>query len=107
MACVLYQVTSLPCQTISLFDIDQAYSGHEVVEVYRHDKWGVVDPIFGVVYQHPDKTPASTLDLSNSPGLVGANWTGRSYSGDQAWLFRGMATILDSSPKVAQNGEAC
>ncbi len=91
VACILYQVAGFPCRTVSLFDIEEAYSGHNVVEVYRDGKWGVVDAVFGVIYRNGDGVPAPALELENNPDLIAYNWADRTDGSDKAGLFRGVA----------------
>jgi transglutaminase-like putative cysteine protease len=79
VACVLYQIAGFPCRIVHLFDLDQAYSGHVVVEVHRAGVWGAVDSNTGVVYRHAKGTPATTWDLMNDPSLVLA------HQGPGAW----------------------
>lgn len=70
VACVLCQVAGFPCRIVNLFDIEQAYSGHVIVEAYRAGRWGALDSSTGIVYTAVDGLPASVWDLTNNPGLV-------------------------------------
>lgn len=73
VACVLYQTAGFPCRIVHLFDLDRAYSGHVIIEVYRTGIWGAVDSSSGVVYRQPEGDPATTWDLMNGPALVEAH----------------------------------
>ena len=73
VACVLCQVASLPCRIVNLFNLDQAYSGHVIVEAYRAYTWGAADPSTGVVYRKPGGEPATVWDLMSTPALVEAH----------------------------------
>jgi len=73
VACVLCQVAGFPCRIVYLFDLDQAYSGHVIVEAYRRERWGALDSSTGVVYAAGRGLPASVWDLMNSPALVEAH----------------------------------
>lgn len=75
VACVLCQMVGLPARVLMLADTDRAYSGHSIVEVFRNDVWGAVDPTYAVVYRHADGSPVSTWDLVNQPELVAAHWS--------------------------------
>ena len=57
VACALYQVAGFPCRIVNLFNLNAAYSGHVIVEVYRSEKWGAVDTNTGVIYQKADGAP--------------------------------------------------
>ncbi len=70
VACVLCQVAGFPCRIVNLFNLDEAYSGHVIVEAYRADHWGALDSSTGVVYATADGLPASVWDLMNKPELV-------------------------------------
>ncbi|MEW6753561.1 MAG: transglutaminase-like domain-containing protein [Candidatus Latescibacterota bacterium] len=72
VACVLAQVAGMPARLVYLFDLDQAYSGHAIVEVWRDGGWGAVDACTGVVYRE-DGRPASTWSLMRAPDLVAAH----------------------------------
>jgi transglutaminase-like putative cysteine protease len=79
VACALYQVAGFPSRIVDLFDLDAAYSGHVIVEVYRGGFWGAVDSSSGVVYRHPEGAPASTWELMNDSKLI------ESHAGPEAW----------------------
>jgi transglutaminase-like putative cysteine protease len=70
VACALCQVAGFPCRIVNLFDIEQAYSGHVIVEAHRAGHWGALDSSTGIVYETADGLPASVWDLMNTPGLV-------------------------------------
>jgi len=70
VACVLCQTAGFPARIIWLFNLDAAYSGHVIVEVYREDHWGALDSSTGVSYRHQDGRPASTWDLMNNGCLI-------------------------------------
>ncbi|MDP6776264.1 MAG: hypothetical protein QGI83_05830 [Candidatus Latescibacteria bacterium] len=70
VASVLCQLAALPSRMVMLFDLGNAYSGHEIVEAYRDGVWGAVDSSTATVYRHGDGTPASTWDLMRSPELI-------------------------------------
>ena len=53
---------------------DQLRSRHTLLEVlYKNDAWGAVDPLYGIVYQHPDGRPASMWELRNDAELFRDN----------------------------------
>ena len=70
VGCALYQVAGFPCRIVNLFNLNAAYSGHVIVEVYRSGTWGAVDANSGVVYQRNDGVPATTWELMNDAELV-------------------------------------
>lgn len=76
VGCVLNQVIGLPSRIVYLFNTEKAYTGHAIVEVYRANIWGAVDPLTNVVYHHPGGKPASVWDLIMEPGLVECHWRG-------------------------------
>ena len=69
VAVALFQVAGYPSRRIFLADIEAAYSGHAIVEVYRDAVWGAVDPSTGVLYLQ-NGTPATTWDLMGDPAAV-------------------------------------
>lgn len=73
VACVLCQVAGIPCRIVNLFNLDQAYSGHVIIEAYRSGAWGTADACTAVVYRKPDGRPASVWDLMCDPGLIEAH----------------------------------
>ena len=70
VACVLCQLARLPARMVMLFDLGNAYSGHEIIEVYRDDVWGTVDSSTATVYRDGDGSPATTWELMNRPELI-------------------------------------
>ncbi|MCY3782804.1 MAG: hypothetical protein OXG79_03350 [Chloroflexi bacterium] len=73
VGCVLCQVAGLPARLVCLFNTSAAYSGHVIVEVLRHGRWGCVDVVNGVVYRHGDGAPASAWELKRAPDLIAAH----------------------------------
>ncbi len=71
VGCALYQVAGFSSRIVYLFNLNAAYSGHVIVEVYRTGTWGAVDTSSGVVYRKCDGRPATTWDLMNDAELVG------------------------------------
>jgi transglutaminase-like putative cysteine protease len=63
VACALCQVAGLPARIVYLADTERAYCGHAIIEAYRSETWGAVDPVAGIVYAAGDGEPASTWDL--------------------------------------------
>lgn len=78
VGCVLCQVAGIPARIVYLIDTEKAYSGHVIMEVYREEGWGGVDPMTNVVYRHSPSKPASTWDLMNNPRLIEHHWRGGS-----------------------------
>ena len=70
VACFLCQIVGVPSRIINLYNTNQAYNGHIIIEAYRNGKWGAIDSSTAVVYRHPDGSPASTWDLMNQPSLI-------------------------------------
>jgi hypothetical protein len=70
VACALCQVRGVPARIIYLADVEQAYSGHAIIEARRAGVWGAVDPTGSVVYRHPGGRPASTWDLMSDADLL-------------------------------------
>jgi len=91
VGCVLYQIAGFPSRLVTLADIEKAYSGHAITEVYRAEVWGAVDPTTNVVYSHPGGKPASTWDLMNDPQLVGRHWRGKTTPYTNRGQFRAAA----------------
>jgi hypothetical protein len=69
VACILYQMAGFPARLAYLFDLDQAYYGHVIVELYYRGKWGAADSSTGIVYREAG-SPASVWQLMNDPALV-------------------------------------
>ncbi len=72
-ACALCQVAGLPSRLVFLANTKAAYSGHQVIEVFRAGAWGAADPTTGVVYRRGDGRPASVAELQREPDLVRAH----------------------------------
>ena len=70
VACVLSQIAGLPARIVHLYNLDQAYSGHVIVEINYRAKWGAMDSTTGIVYQQRDGTPASVWNLMNDRELA-------------------------------------
>lgn len=70
VGCALYQIAGLPCRIVNLFNLNAAYSGHVIVEVYSSETWGAVDTNSGVVYRKDGGAPATTWELMNDAELV-------------------------------------
>lgn len=73
VGCVMCQVAGFPARLVNLFNTDQAYGGHAVIEGYRGGIWGAVDTSTGVVYRHSDGRPATTWELMHQPALIEAH----------------------------------
>ena len=73
VACVLCQLAGLPARIVNLFDLNQAYSGHVIIEAYRAGCWGALDSSTGIVYTTADGTPSSIWDLMRKPELIEAH----------------------------------
>ena len=91
VACVMSQVAGLPARLVSLFNTAQAYSGHEIVEVYRCGAWGAADPVNGVVYRRPEGKPTTTWDLMSDHRLIELAWKGRTSFYADPGQFRAAA----------------
>ena len=91
VACVLSQVAGLPARIVSLFDLQRAHWGHEIIEVYRNCVWGSADPLTNVVYRHPDGRPATAWELMKSPALVEAHWRSEATPYTRTSQFTGVA----------------
>ena len=70
VACVLCQIAGYPSRLAYLFNVDQAYSGHVIIEAFRNERWGALDSSTGVVYTTAEGEPASVWTLMNSPPLI-------------------------------------
>ena len=79
VACALLQVAGIPSRVVYLANTVVAYSGHAVVEAYRHGRWGTVDPTAGLVYELRDGAPVATWNLMQDPALFEAH-SGSYYS---------------------------
>jgi transglutaminase-like putative cysteine protease len=91
VSCALCQVAGLPARMVYLVDTKKAYSGHAIIEVYRAEVWGAVDPLTNVIYRYPRHKPASTWDLMNNHDLIEYHWKGESTPYTRADQFRGAA----------------
>ncbi len=80
VGCSLYQVAGFSSRIVFLFNLNAAYSGHVIVEVYRIGTWGAVDTNSGVVYRNDEERPSTTWDLMNDAELV------RRHEGPEAWF---------------------
>ena len=103
VACALCQVAGLPARLVYLFDPVMAYSGHVIVEVFSHGRWGAVDPIGGIVYAAADGAPASAWELKSQFGLIGiANyfvWEQHRYSFTESGINDYYRSILSLSDR--------
>jgi len=88
VACALCQVAKLPSRLVGLADVEKAYSGHVIMEVYRDGVWGAVDPTTNVIYRHVAGKPATTWELMNNPQLVKRHWRDETTSYTNPEQFR-------------------
>ncbi len=79
VGCALYQVAGFPSRIVNIFNLNAAYSGHVIVEVFRRGIWGTIDTSSGVAYRRDDGRPATTWDLMNDAELV------IRHHGPEAW----------------------
>ncbi|MBO8183699.1 MAG: hypothetical protein H0Z28_13085 [Archaeoglobus sp.] len=72
VACMLYQIAGFPARIVYLADVERAYSGHAIVEIYWKSlcAWCAVDQSSNVVYLYPNGKPASVWDLMHNPKLI-------------------------------------
>jgi hypothetical protein len=70
VACVLCQVAGIPARIVCLFDLERAYSGHVIIEVYRDGKWDAADSLTGVLYETQEAEPLTAWDLMRQPGRI-------------------------------------
>ncbi|UCH42555.1 MAG: hypothetical protein JSW16_07030 [Dehalococcoidales bacterium] len=91
VGCALNQVAGFPCRMVSLFNTDEAYSGHVIIEVYRAGAWGAIDPLTNVIYYRPDGKPASAWDLMANPVLIECHWKNKTTPYTTAGQFGGVA----------------
>lgn len=91
VGCALYQVAGFPARMVYLIDTEKAYSGHVIIEVYRAEVWGAVDPLTNVIYRHPGGKPASTWHLMNNHRLIECHWRDKSTLYTTVDQFRGAA----------------
>lgn len=76
VGCALCQVAGFPARLAAMFDTTRAYSGHEIIEVYRGGRWGAADPTYGTVYRDARGNPLSVWELAHAPNVVKAHWSG-------------------------------
>jgi transglutaminase-like putative cysteine protease len=69
VACALLQVSGLPARLVYLFDLNKAYSGHAVTEVFHQDAWGVIDPTLGILYR-TSAGALSAAQLQQNPAVI-------------------------------------
>ena len=74
VACAMCQVAGVPARLVSLFNLSQAHSAHEIIEAFIEGVWGAVDALNGVVYRHPMGRPATTWELMSDGRLVRGSW---------------------------------
>jgi len=91
VACAMCQVGGLPARMVMLADMERAYCGHVIVEVYRSGVWGAADPTTDVIYRHADARPATTWELMNRPDLVQRHWRDDSTPYTTPGTFRAAA----------------
>ncbi len=70
VGCILSQAVSIPARMVMLYNTDQAYSGHVIIEVSRSSTWGAVDPTAGIVYRDQSGSPVTVWDLMQNADLV-------------------------------------
>lgn len=93
VSCVLCQVAGLPARIVTLINIKKAYSGHEILEVFRNGVWGTVDPTTNVIYRHDNDNPATTWELMNDPKLITQHWRDESTPYTKPEQFRAAAIV--------------
>ena len=91
VACAMCQVAGVPARLVSLFNLSQAHSGHDIIEVFSEGFWGAADPLNGLVYRHPNGRPATTWELMNDERLVRRSWEDRSSFYADPLQFEGAA----------------
>ena len=74
VGCVLCQISGIPARIVALADIDEAYTGHFIIEAFFEKVWGAIDTTTNVVYRHQDGSPASTWDLMKDHFLIESHW---------------------------------
>jgi GNAT superfamily N-acetyltransferase len=72
VACILCQVDGLQARILITANTKFAYCGHTVVEVHYDNKWGVIDPTNGLVFEQTEGYPASAWDIKSNPEIVNA-----------------------------------
>lgn len=80
VACVLLQCNYIPARIVHIVDIEKAYHGHVVCEVFFEGAYSMCDFIFGVMGY--DKSPISALEMSLNKDQVTKCYTRdyKSYS---------------------------
>ncbi|MDQ1328318.1 MAG: hypothetical protein QG641_1603 [Candidatus Poribacteria bacterium] len=73
IGCAMCQIAGFPSRMVYLFDTEQAYSGHVIIEVFRNGIWGTVDTSTSVIYHYPDGKLSTTWDLMKNPHLIDFN----------------------------------
>ena len=49
VASVILDCLDIPCRMVYLANIDLAYNGHVVIEAFYENKYGIIDPIYGIL----------------------------------------------------------
>lgn len=91
VGCALCQVADYPARMVYLVDTEKAYSGHVIMEVFRAEVWGAVDPLTDVLYRLSGGTPASAWDLMNNTDLIEQHFKGESTPYTTPGQFRAAA----------------
>ncbi len=68
----LLSVFEIPSRYVILLD-DDLDSRHTLLEVFYSGAWGAVDPLYGIIYKHPDGRPADVRTLRKNEELFRAN----------------------------------
>ena len=63
VACILFQIADFPSRMLITMNTNFVYCGHNVVEVFYDQKWGVFDANTAVLYRHGDGTPVSVWEI--------------------------------------------
>jgi len=92
VGCILFQIAGLPSRLVILINIDKAYNGHEIVEVYWNNKWGAIDTTYGIIYRNKEKRSLSVWNLMNDSGLIRIN-VKKSMANEMIGKFRSAALI--------------
>ena len=91
VACAMCQIAGVPARLVPLINVNQAYSGHQIIEAFTDGVWGAADPTNGVVYRDADGDPVTTWELTRVRDLVAQNWAGRSSFYTDPDQFLGVA----------------
>lgn len=67
VATVLVQCIGIPCRIVHLANIEKAYNGHAIIEVYYCDKYALVDPIYGHVFFNQKPMDKNNIYITNKP----------------------------------------